>query len=531
MRRFGVGLVAMGLALSGSPACADIVSIRPAEVMIGAQVRIRTDARPRGKVRIDFGRKGRQVRARAVRVRRRLEVTVPKKAATLLRSTRTPTRVKVRVVEGGVPGRWARQRLLLRPAQSPTATPAPTPSPTTSPTPTPTPTQDPNPTKRLLTARDFTYLGAFAMPEQACGWTTAWSTTGLAVRRVNGHLRFFAGVHVYSGGLVYEVDYPGTGTTPATWPTATVTEQWCDIYQGHKRTGADPEPLGDDNQSVGLMFDEHDQRLYWSFGQFYNGDHSNDNVLGYTSFDGAPTAHGPWSATVHSQKVRGGTLLIPRSFADAYLGGRRLGIGFGGYYNIVGDGSMGPALFAVDPPAGDQLLDPLTLMDHPAGVSNASRWTVRPANYWIDGIDWAVSPTDGVGRWAPGDTVNGAAVWIDEPDLHGLLVAAQMQTGRIWYAGGGLHADGDAGYWYVYDPAVLAEVAQGRRPPDSVQPAEIAPVQYPTSGAFGSGDFTMAQRVSGMAYDSVTRTLFLLQLNARSDGGEWTPVVHAYRLG
>ncbi len=278
------------------------------------------------------------------------------------------------------------------------------------------------------------------------------------------------------------------------------------------------------------MFDPDSQRLYWSFGQFYNGDHSNDNALGYTTFDGTPTAHGPWSATVHSQKIRGGTLLIPRAFANAYLGGRRLGLGFGGYFNIVGDGSMGPALFAVGEPVADGLLEPVTLMDHPASVSNAQTWTQRPANYWIDGIDWAVSPVDGVGRWAPGDTVNGAAVWIDEADVHGLLVAAQLQTGRIWYAGGGLHAQGDQGYWYVYDPAVLAEVAQGQRTPDSVVPTEIAAVSYPTTGPFGVGDFTMAQRISGMAYDSPSRTLFLLQLNARSTGGEWTPLVHAYRL-
>lgn len=527
MRGSAVAVAGLALVLA-SPAQADIVSVRPSEVAIGGQVRIRSDA-PVGKgVRVDFGRKGRRVRTRALRTRRQVKVTVPLRAAALLRSRHMPTRVKVRLVEAGVPGRWARQRLLVRPVSTATPTPEPTPEPNPQPTPSPTP-PGPTPVKRLISASDFSYAGSFAMPEQACGWTTAWSTAGLALRRVNGMLHFFGGVHVYSGGLVYEVAYPGVSDA-AGWPTATVTDQRCDIYQGRKRTGADPEPLGDDLQTHGLMFDQDSQRLYWSFGQFYNGDHSNDNAIGYTSFDGTPTAYGPWSATVHSQKVRGGTLLIPRGFADAYLGGRRLGLGFGGYYNIIGEGSMGPALFAVDAPGAEGPLDALALMDHPAGVSNADRWALRPSNYWIDGIDWAVSPVDGVGRWAPGDTVNGAAVWIDEPDVQGLLVAAQLQTGRVWYAGGGLHADGDSGYWYIYDPAVLAEVAQGRRSPDSVQPTEITPVAYPTSGSFGSGDFTMAQRISGMAYDSPTRTLFLLQLNARSDGGEWTPLVHAYRL-
>jgi hypothetical protein len=531
MRVLAVAVI-IGLGSGVSPATADIVSIRPQSVMIGGQVRVRTDTAVRGKARIDFGRNTRYVRTTVTRKRKRLTVRVPTSVASLLRTedgAPIATRMRVRVIERGVAGRWARERLLVKPVPAPIAEASPTPSDSPPPPSNPDPTSPPElPAKRLLTASDLSYAGSFAMPEHACGWSTAWSTTGLAMRRVEGQLRFFSGVHVYSGGLVYETDFPGTAKD--SWPTANVTQEWCDVYQGRKRTGADPQELGDDNQTVGLMFDQSSQRLYWSYGQFYNGDHSNDNALGYTSFEGPPTAHGPWAATVHSQKVRGGTLLIPQAFADAYLGGRRLGIGFGGYFNIIGEGSMGPALLAVHEPSGEQGLDGLVLMDHPAAVSNAGQWALRPPTYWIDGIDWAVDPVGGIGRWAPGDTVNGAAVWIDEPDVQGLLVAAQLQTGRIWYAGGGLHAEGDQSHWYIYDPGVLAEVAQGKRSPDSVQPAQIAAMAYPTSGSFGSGDFTLTQRISGMAYDSQTRTLFLLQLNAYSDGGEWTPLVHAYRL-
>ena len=40
---------------------------------------------------------------------------------------------------------------------------------------------------------------------------------------------------------------------------------------------------------------------------------------------------GPWlSQNVHIQVMRGGSLTIPDWFADTYLDGRKLGVGFGG---------------------------------------------------------------------------------------------------------------------------------------------------------------------------------------------------------
>lgn len=516
-----MGVVGLAL-LSPTPGvAADIVTVRPSAATPGQALRVRVDEKLPAHARVRFG----GLRVGAHRVRRRvLEVMVP---PTLPVGQRVRMRVEIR----GVPGRWTRgkRRLLVRPVPVPTSAAPPTPAASATPSTTPSPqTQD----RRVLAAQDLTYLGAFAMPEEAGGWTTGWSSSGLAVRHVGGALRFFAGTHVYSGGLVYETSFPGVSKTPGVWPRASVTSQWCDIYGGRKRTGDDPQMLGDAIQTVGLLFDERDQRLYWSFGDIYNGDHSNDNVLGYTTFGAGAEAFGPWhtNGAVHSQKVRGGTLLIPQSFADEYLGGRRLGVGFGGYYSIIGEGSMGPTLFAIDSPGATEL-DPVALMDHPASLARSSQWSVRPANYWIDpDLFWGVGPVDGVGRWAPGDTINGAAVWIDEPDVHGLLVAGQLGTGRIWYANGGLHSDGDSPYWYLYDPADLAAVASGERSPESVQPKSMNAVSYPSAAPYAAGDWTTTQRIAGMAYDSATRTVFVLQLFAQPSGGDWTPVVHAYRV-
>ncbi len=217
-----VGVLAAVVVLCASPASADIVSIKPTALGIGEQVRLRTDTRIHGRVRVDFRRKGMVVRVPAAAKRRTVRAVVPETVASLMHG---PTRFKVRIVQGATPGRWATQRLLVRPRSAPTPAPTETAtSPPSDPPPFPsTPSPTPSPAKRLLTAADFTYLGAFAMPEMACGWTTAWSTTGLALRRVDGQLRFIGGTHVYSGGLIYETDFPGTSMQD--WPVANVTQR------------------------------------------------------------------------------------------------------------------------------------------------------------------------------------------------------------------------------------------------------------------------------------------------------------------
>ena len=49
--------------------------------------------------------------------------------------------------------------------------------------------------------------------------------------------------------------------------------------------------------------------------------------------------------------VRGGVVKIPDWFASAYTGGKTLGVGFGGYFSIIGNGGgWGTALVATSVP-------------------------------------------------------------------------------------------------------------------------------------------------------------------------------------
>ena len=91
-----------------------------------------------------------------------------------------------------------------------------------------------NLTRPLLQPDDFEYLGAFKLPQSACGWSTAYSLSGIALRRVNGNLQFLAGTHVYADG-VYECNFPGWGSDVSTWPQSTLIREWgMDVYAIHR---------------------------------------------------------------------------------------------------------------------------------------------------------------------------------------------------------------------------------------------------------------------------------------------------------
>src|SRR5207302_1242776 len=92
-------------------------------------------------------------------------------------------------------------------------------------------------TKPVVNSNSFTYLGSFALPQDANNWDTAYSLGGLTYRYVNGKLQFFTTNHVYSGGLVYEFNYPGISADPSNLPQAQVVHGWGNIYSGQKEFG------------------------------------------------------------------------------------------------------------------------------------------------------------------------------------------------------------------------------------------------------------------------------------------------------
>src|SRR5262249_3823471 len=194
------------------------------------------------------------------------------------------------------------------------------------------------------------------------GKSTSYTNIGLAMRKVDGKRRFFAGVGPDDSG-VYEMDFPGLSKiTPnkKSWPSARVLKWWGDITQGKCAVANKENAI----LKHGLFWDAPTQRLYWTYGSVYNAAGANDPCVGWTELSGPkPVAHGPFrvsagtasradkSTRAVSASCRGGVLRLPEWFAKEHAKGRPLGIGFGGYYNVVSAGvSMGPALFAIDEP-------------------------------------------------------------------------------------------------------------------------------------------------------------------------------------
>jgi hypothetical protein len=249
--------------------------------------------------------------------------------------------------------------------------------------------------KPLLGHGSFTFLGSFRFPLSANGWSTAYSSGGLALRYVDGHLHFFSTSHVYSGGLVYEVDYPGISTSDP--PIANLAHEWGDVYGGHKWVGNDggSSTLGSGVTTDGLFWDEASHRLYWSYGHWYNTSNPFNPSIGYSQIDdvaGTATGIGAWSLVGRTDKFsRGGALRIPQWFADRFTGGNTLGVGFGGYYSIIGSGSLGPSLAAIADPD-------IAIAPDRSALPNVPLVGYQPAG----GPGFAQRPGDYINRQPPG---------------------------------------------------------------------------------------------------------------------------------
>ena len=344
-------------------------------------------------------------------------------------------------------------------------------------------------TRPLLQPSDFEYLGAFKLPRFACGQSTGYSSAGIAIRRVNGNLQFVAEAGYYDSSALYECNFPGWGADASTWPQATIVHEWGTAVYGTPSV----KPSGPIVTS-GLSYDQATGRLYYSYASGYNVSQENVPSLGCAVLnESGPVASGPWlSPNVTIQAMRGGSLMIPDWFADTYLAGRKLGVGFGGGYSGWASCSPGPVLAAAHHPAGSATqLDTIPLLRY--DQTDLSHWATRDARYWSDGVYNLHNPMGDVGWWISMDSV-GASAWIDLPDKQGLLYLTGRGIGRTWYDYGKECVERTESWWWVYDPADLAEVAQGHM--NTWEPQHDA--------------WQMPHRGPGCAFDAETRTLFVI---------------------
>ncbi len=365
--------------------------------------------------------------------------------------------------------------------------------------------------KRVLTAADFRFIGGMRIPPTVQGMDTTWGR-GLTHRYVNGQLRFLAS----AGNQVFEITPAWAPSGP--FPYASLVRVWGDVSREKRYTDQYGPNSGD---TYGLYWDEQDKRLYWNYGNGYNSIGPNDPSVGYSVLNdatGASTPVGAWRFTGRGCKAtQCGVLPIPDWFSAAYCPGRRLGAGFGGYFSVANSGpvSMGPALAAFVPPNISTTPDRTSvvytnLVGYPF---NTSAYTLptrcqRDTNYWSDFDGW--NPKDGVGYWSWSDWLWQSAIWIDQPDKHGVVYFPVLGNGRTWYERSTLHAQNASHWWYVYDPLTLGQVAKGERGQDQIQPAQRWAGQFPgiTYPMVGWSD-EPHHVVCGATYDAISKRAYI----------------------
>lgn len=279
-----------------------------------------------------------------------------------------------------------------------------------------------------LTMADFTYLGAFQVPNTYPNGDSGFAS-GLTFRYVNSQLRFLS---YYLNGAVTEFVPPSTLGTGGSVPSATFVRRWNNVTSGKSPSGYGLR---------GLHWDELDQRLYWVFSNAYNTAASAPS-FGWSRLndtDGTASGFGPYSfPSPPGYKAIKGMTAIPAAYRSR-LGGYRLAAGFGGYESVMtaGPASMGPTLAAFD----SQLLSTLgegstlpssgvrVLVHHP---HNGSPYTSpmrakRNPNYLQTQDGWI--PRSGIGYWTWTDSVAQSGVWIDTGTRQGFLVLVRQSMG------------------------------------------------------------------------------------------------------
>ncbi|MCL2060509.1 MAG: hypothetical protein FWH01_15905 [Oscillospiraceae bacterium] len=362
--------------------------------------------------------------------------------------------------DGGVP----------KPTPTPSTTPEPTPEPTTAPTPTPSPTLPPTPqttpaptpsvtptqpnkppelNKSVLTPDDFDFIGAFTLPNTMLegGWLGYYN--GLTHRYIDGELKLYTLAGPYSnrlpGGYMIEVSVPDNISMEKPYPRQQEYISFGDIFQD--KITKISEGYSPENPGVGLAetgipriyWDERDQRMYWTRVTYYDNNYWPDTALGYALLDDEThtgTGIGNWiiPSEVNPSGARRWSFTmtgIPDWFADAFLGGRRLGVGFGGGASIVSNGvSLGPTLYAIKPP--DPVIEPhmsmlktssIALLSHIFGFERPARLNASMPIYI------ATAPNRDPYTWGTYGSGSPVGVWIESANKHGVVAFATLAGG------------------------------------------------------------------------------------------------------
>ncbi len=332
-----------------------------------------------------------------------------------------------------------------------------------------------NPLTTLLQPEDLTYVGAFRLPAGSGGSNWEWSGSpgGLAYYPdgdANGPDDGYPGSLFGTGYdvemLFSEIAIPlpvvSPGKNPADLNTARTLQPFHDILGDlvDVRTLEIPRvgleylpPQG--NQTGGKLYfcwAEHFQEQTVSHG-WCNPDLANPQ-----------TAGGWYVGDYRIYSVNDYLFEIPASWAQAYTPGKRLATG---RFRDGGWSGQGPSLFTIGP------------WNHGSPPPPGTKLAATPLLLYTSTEDYD-APQYTMEGYHHSDEWSGGA-WITAGEKTAVIFVGTKGTGNCWYGDSNGPCDecaGERGWWsdgfegqiIFYDPADLAEVAQGLKQPHEPQP-------------------------------------------------------------
>lgn len=435
------------------------------------------------------------------------------------------------------------------------------------------------PSHARLQPSDFTYLGAFRLPEAGeRPLTFAWGGSAMTYRPagtrtaapdalpgslfVMGHDRLAYG-ELPDGNQVAEISIPRpvVADRPDRLPVARFLQPFADVAAGQFQ-GLDELPR------TGMEYldaPETGPRLHLAWGQHFQPDPDVPSHAWISPDLSAPDFTGPWFIGNYSGYSTNGYLFeIPRAWAEAHTGGLVLATG---RFRDGGWSGMGPALFAYRPwtnaagtpaPPGARLeAIPLLLYrssNDTEAIDGALRGYQHPDEW--EGGAWVETASGRSAVLFAGTKAVGARYWYgfanpqgpELPCVAGAFVGqfpvcrmadgTECPTSELTECAG--HND-YRGWWssryeaqiILYDPADLAEVAAGGMQPWQPQPYATLTLDETLFHERANIDPAMLgdgvqrhYRIGSVAYDREGGRLFVLELFADED----RPVIHVWQV-
>lgn len=402
--------------------------------------------------------------------------------------------------------------------------------PAPDPEPEPDPDPEPEPTPQAFSPANLKLVG---------GYRVGWYNTYLnkLVAKSTGHPYGGMAAHTFDDGTLIvwhengeqgrqviesSTTKPmGTGADPTKWPLL-------DEADSHAKVWSKAELYGDRAASqfvtpYGLAFDPEGQRLWVSARSTYATGPDSQQWLAAVDYPSREVNAVQPRMTIPQAKYGGGLGIIPKAFADAHLGGRRLGFISGGYESGQG-ASMGPTLAATYLEPGRQG-DAVQLMHYRTTgeltQANFEQYRDQVAQTFPDytsDMSWNWNPVDGIGWWNNG-SIRGNGAWLPGgPVLWMVARGVGVQTYAAQVEGGGAPLENNL---YVYQP----EAFTGDQKPLGISREFY---EFYRWDATNNGGINAIARA--LSYDSGSGLLWVYYPRVWRGDVERHPIVAAYEI-